>query len=263
MAEFTSYSHGMPSWIDLGTSDVEGARAFYTAVFGWESHEGETPDGPPYTMFTKNGKNVAGAMALMPNEVDMGVPPHWNSYVAVDELDETAARVAGAGGTVIVPPMDVNEDGRMAFIADPTGGMLGLWQAKNHIGAELANEHGTFGWSELITSDPAAAQKFYADVLGWSFQTMPTPVGDYHVAQAGERVVGGIMEKPAEMGAMPNVWGIYIYVDDASAAIADIKANGGSVLREPWYVENVGDIAVVADPQGAVFTIMRPDAVSD
>ncbi len=263
MAEFSSYPHGSPSWIDLGTSDVAAAKAFYSSVFGWKADDQPSPQGPPYTMFTKNGKNVAGAMALTPQETGMGVPPHWNTYIAVDDVEDTVARVAGAGGTVIVGAMDIPDAGRMAWIADSTGAMLGLWQANQHIGAELANEDGTFGWSELVTDDPAAAQKFYADVLGWTFQTMATPNGDYHVAQSGDRAFAGIMEKPPTMAGMPNVWGVYIYVDDAGSTIDAIKANGGTVIMEPWYAEGVGDIAVVADPQGAVFTIMRPDAVPD
>ena len=144
MPERTKYAPGTPSWVDIQTSDPTGAKAFYSALFGWEyddqpvGHDAEGNDAF-YSMATKNGKHVA-AIAPLPMP---GVPPHWNTYVTVADVDATAAQVPGAGGSVMMPPFDVMDAGRMAVIADPTGALICLWQATNHIGASLVNEHGT------------------------------------------------------------------------------------------------------------------------
>ncbi|MDX1450515.1 MAG: VOC family protein, partial [Acidimicrobiia bacterium] len=103
MPEFTSYPHGSPSWVDLSTTDTVAATTFYSALFGWTATEEPSDQGPPYTMFHKNGKVVAGASPISEDEQQMGMPPHWNTWVNVDDLNEVAARVPAAGGTVVVP----------------------------------------------------------------------------------------------------------------------------------------------------------------
>ena len=121
MPERTGYAHGVPSWVDLGTTDVEGAKAFYGAVFGWEAEDVPTDQGVPYTMLSKDGKLVAGMGPIPPDQLEAGMPPFWNTYVNVDSVDDAVAKVAAAGGTTMMGPMDVMETGRMAFIMDPTG----------------------------------------------------------------------------------------------------------------------------------------------
>ena len=255
MPERTDYAPGTPSWVDIQTSDPIGAKAFYSALFGWEyddrpaGHDAEGNDAI-YSMATKNGKHVA-AIAPLPMP---GVPPHWNTYVTVADADATAAQVPGAGGSVMMPPFDVMDAGRMAVIADPTGALICIWQATNHIGASLVNEHGTLAWEEVMTPDVSAATAFYTKIFGWEAVPVDMPGMEYTELKLGSRGIGGAMKPPME--GMPPVWGIYFAVDDADKTAELAAANGGSVLQPPMDIPP-GRMAVIADPAGAMFNIIR------
>lgn len=264
MPEVTSYAHGVPSWIDLSTPDLAASRAFYGPLFGWEFDEQPTDDvGMTYTMVTRNGKAVAGMMLLGPEMAAQGVPPSWSSYVNVDDVDARTARVEPAGGQVIQPPMDVMTAGRMAVIADSTGAVICLWEKREHIGAELVNEHGTLVWNELITPDPAEAAEFYAQVLGWRSETAPMDGFEYtvfHVDGADPNGIAGAMRPPME--GMPAFWGVYFAVDDTDAVVAAAVERGATVLAEPTDLPGVGRMAALLDPQGAAFSVLRGDPSS-
>lgn len=134
----SKYPDGMFSWIDLGTTDLEAAHAFYSALFGWTPDNQPLPGGGSYTNFRLDGYTVAGAAEMLPEMKANGVPPAWTSYVSHSDIDTVAARAAEAGGTVFFEPMDVMEYGRMAILGDPTGASFGLWQPKAHIGAQVS-----------------------------------------------------------------------------------------------------------------------------
>jgi predicted enzyme related to lactoylglutathione lyase len=255
MPERTKYAPGTPSWVDLQTSDPTTAKSFYRALFGWEYDDqpvGHDADGNEsvYSMATKNGKHVA-AIAPLPMP---GVPPHWNTYVTVEDVDATAAQVPGAGGSVMMGPFDVMDAGRMAVIADPTGAMLCLWQATNHIGASLVNEHGTLSWEEVMTPDIPAATAFYAKIFGWEAAPVDMPGMEYTELKLSGRGVGGAMKPPME--GMPAMWGIYFAVDDTDKAAEIATANGGTVLQPPMDIPP-GRMAVIADPAGAMFNVIK------
>jgi predicted enzyme related to lactoylglutathione lyase len=254
MPERTSYASGTPNWIDLQTSDPSAAKQFYGALFGWSYDDQAIPEAPGvfYSMAQRRGKNVAGIAPLPDAQVDQGVPPHWNSYVSVDDLDATLAKVGPAGGTVVMPPFDISDSGRMAVVQDPTGAVIALWQAKEHIGASLVNEPGTFCWSELITPDIPAAAAFYRAVFGWDAATTE---GDmpYTEFKLGESIAGG-MNPP--MPGIPPMWGIYIAVDDTDATVSKTTELGGSVIAPATDIEP-GRFAVLADPQGAMFSVIK------
>jgi predicted enzyme related to lactoylglutathione lyase len=257
MPERTGYAHGTPNWVDLATTDIDGAKAFYSAVFGWEAETMPTDDqGGTYTMFAKNGKHVAGMGTLPAEMAAAGTPPAWSTYIAVDDVDAAIAKATAAGGGVMMPAMDVIGSGRMAFITDTTGAAVGLWEAKEFFGSQLANEHGAFTWNELVTDDTATAQKFYADALGLGAQTDETPNGPYTTFMVGGKPVGGMMPKNENMGPIPNYWGTYFAVDDCDGCLEVVKANGGEVLMQAFDVAP-GRMAVVKDPQGAVFSVIQ------
>lgn len=262
MATMTSYPHGVPSWIDLMTTDVVAARAFYAALFDWE-YDVEPTDQPgvDYTMAKRGERTAAGMMQISPEMAASGMPPMWNTYVTVDDVDAAVARVAPAGGSVQQPAMDVMDSGRMAVVADPAGSVICLWQAKSHIGAEVVNEHGSFTWSELMTPDPAAVAGFYHELFGWTTQTMPMPGGEYTVFFApggNENGIAGAMASP-EPG-MPSYWGTYFHVDDAAATVATAVDKGAQVMLEPTAMPGVGTLATLVDPQGAAFSVMTPES---
>ncbi len=259
MPERTSYDHGTPSWADLGSSDIDAAKGFYSGLFGWTHQDMPAGDAGTYTMFFNDGKAVAGGYTLGEEQLEMGVPPHWQTVVSVDSVDDAAAAAKAAGGAVMMEPTDVMTAGRMAIISGPTGETFAMWEAGDHHGAQLVNEPGAIIWNELITDDTAAAQKFYADTLGWGAGSMEMPDGSVYTSfTIGEDMIAGMMAKTPEMGPMPNVWGTYFAVGDIDAAVAKVAETGGTVFRPPFDVLNVGRIAVIADPQGAACSIMEP-----
>jgi predicted enzyme related to lactoylglutathione lyase len=209
--------------------------------------------GIPYTMFSKNGKAVAGA-GPVPQE---GMPAMWNSYVNVDSVDESVAKVEAAGGTVLMPAMDVMTSGRMAFVADPTGAAIGLWEPKDHKGAGLVNEDGTLTWNELMTDDIGAAQQFYSAAFGWGAEVNDMPGGyQYTSYKVDDDYVAGMMEKQPQMAQVPNNWGVYFAVDDCDSCATRITELGGTLMQQPFDTP-IGKMAVAADPQGAPFMVVQ------
>ncbi|MDH3730910.1 MAG: VOC family protein [Acidimicrobiia bacterium] len=258
MPERTGYAHGTPNWVDLATSDLEGAKAFYGTVFGWES-EDMLAEGGNYTMFRKDGKSVAG-MGTLPDELAAaGVPPMWNTYIAVDNVDAAMAKATEAGGGVTMEAMDIKGSGRMAFVTDPTGASIGLWQDAGFFGAGLVNEPGAFVWSELITDDTPAAQEFYAAALGLSAKTMEGASGPYtfFFVDGVKNPVAGMLPKNENMGSFPNYWGTYFAVDDCEGCLETVEANGGKVIMQPMDIPDFGRMAVIQDPQGATMSVIK------
>jgi uncharacterized protein len=185
-----------------------------------------------------------------------GAPPMWNTYLAVDSVDEASAKVGPAGGTVAMAPFDVMDAGRMAFVLDPSGAAVALWQANQHIGSTLVNEPGTVVWNELITDSPAAVT-FYEQVLGVTTTTTEMGENKYTMFQVAGKEVGGTT--PPMMEGVPNHWHVYFAVSDADATTAKITEMGGSVMMAPFDTP-IGKMAVVADPQGAVFSLFQAAA---
>ena len=261
MGERTSYTHGTFSWVDNATTDQDGAKSFYATLFGWDYDDTPVGEGIVYSMAKLDGQSVAAVGPQMQSEREMGVPPHWNNYVTVDDVDATAARVGELGGQVLAPPFDVMEDvGRMAVLMDPTGAVLCLWQAKANPGAGLVNVPGALCWNELATRDPEAAQRFYSELLGWHYDQMPTDGGpEYWVIMNGERSNGGIRrigdELPPEV---PAHWVPYFAVEDIDATLAKVPGAGGQVGMPKTSVGMQGSFFGAAmDPAGAGFCLFE------
>ncbi|MBA3655150.1 MAG: VOC family protein [Actinobacteria bacterium] len=245
--DIDSYDHGVPSWVDLGTPDPARAASFYGELFGWSVEPGP-PEAGGYALAELRGKPVAG---IGPQQ-NPG-PPVWATYVNVDSADDVAAKVTANGGTLFMDPFDVMDVGRMAVFADPQGAAIGLWEPKAHKGAGIVNEPGTYSWSELVTTDVDAAKAFYAAVFGWGEKTN----GGYTEWQLGGRSIAGAMAKPAEMPSeVPPFWGVYFAVDDTDAAVARVTELGGAQIMPPMDIEP-GRFAVLADPQGASFNVIK------
>src|ERR1700756_569448 len=171
MPKLSQYAQGTPNWVDLQTTDQSAAKQFYASLLGWSYDDNPMPQGGVYSMGLLNGETVA-AIAPMPPGAPEGRPPMWNTYIAVDDVDEALGKVEPAGGQVLMPAFDIGDAGRMAFVMDPTGAPIGLWQAKQHIGATLVNETGAVIWNELLTDSPDSALAFYEAVVGITHATM-------------------------------------------------------------------------------------------
>ena len=250
----TSYAQGTPNWVDLQTSDQAAAKAFYAGLFGWTYDDQPMPDGPVYSMAMLGEHSVAAIAPQSPEMAAAGAPPMWNTYIAVDSVDDAVGKVEAAGGKVAMAPFDIMDAGRMAFVLDPAGAPVALWQASQHIGATLVNEPGTVIWNELVTADPGEV-KFYADVLGMTATSMDMGGGmPYTVFEAAGQQVGGTT--PPQVEGTPSHWHVYFAVADADATAAKAAELGGTVLVPPFDIP-VGRIAVLGDPQGAVFSVMQ------
>ena len=243
------YAEGTPSWVDLATPDLEGAKAFYSALFGWEYSEAET-DSTPYVMATKNGL-VAAGIGVMEDDV----PNVWSTYFAVDNADVTAENIKKAGGSLLMEIMDIPGAGRMAFATDPTGAAFGIWEEGGHVGAAIVNEHGTLNWNELTDDDLETALAFYSEVFGHTHETSEMPGGPYTSISVGDRAVAGAMAPQAPN--IPNHWGAFFAVDSTADAIETTKANGGGITYGPMDVPDVGTFAGITDPYGAHLTVIQ------
>jgi len=244
MVEMTRYEHGVPSWVDIGTTDLAGGVRFYSTLFGWDAQDmGE--EAGHYTIVSKDGLQVAAFNTAQ----DPG-PPRWTTYVNVDDVDDVAKRVESAGGTVVMAPMDVMTAGRMAIFQDTTGAFIAAWQPRDHIGAQRVNEPGSFTWGELSTSDLAKSKAFYSEVFGWGWGG----ADEYAEAEVKGRSVAGVMPRPEGMPAeMPDHWLVYFGTADVDADAKKAAGQGATVLVEPTDIPGTGRFSVLMDPQGAVF----------
>lgn len=254
--EMDRYQHGVPSWVDVSSPDPARTREFYGSLFGWDC-----PDGPPeaggYTIGHLRGRTVAG---LGP-QMNPAAPPAWTTYMNVDSADAAAAAVRASGGTLLMEPFDVLDVGRMAIFADPGGAVMGLWEPRSHLGAQLVNETHTWCWSELVASDPDTAQAFYGAVFGWVPHIHGE--GEYVELQVDGRSIAGMMRKPETMPAeVPPHWGVYFTVDDVEVAADQIAKLGGRVLAGP-IAAGPGRFVSAVDPTGATFSVMRFDEQPD
>jgi hypothetical protein len=259
MGERSEYPPGTFCWIDLATTDGDASKAFYGNLLGWSFEDVPTGEDSVYSLGKLKDREVAGVFAM--GEDQAGMPPHWNSYVSVVSTDDAAKRAADLGGTILAEPFDVMQAGRMAVVQDPTGAVVNLWQRIEHHGAELVNEHGTLCWNELMTKDPSSAVAFYASLFDWKTE----PFGDnYTLFMNGDRPAGGVMAIDDEqMGPVPPNWSIYIAVDDCDAIHDRVVDAGGQVIMPTETIPEVGRMAVVTDPQGAVFGIIKLDKTPD
>ncbi len=261
MSERSSYAPGTPCWIDLSTPDQDAAAEFYGGLFGWSVEEDENAEETGgYRVARLKGKAVGGIMKI----VQEGQPPAWASYVCVDDADAAAVKAREAGGSMMVEPMDVLDYGRMAFVIDPTGAAIGLWQPGVNIGAGLVNEAGALTWNELNTRDVAAAKEFYGAVFGWSFDEREFSTGMYTSLKLGEDTVGGMIDVTGRVpDEVPNHWLVYFATEDADATLEQAKGSGGEVVFGPETIAEVGRIAVLKDPFGAVFAVIQPDPTTE
>jgi hypothetical protein len=193
-------------------------------------------------MATRDGGTVAALYAS-------DQPPHWNCYVTVASADATAAKAAEAGASVMAEPFDVMDVGRMAVIADPQGAALCIWEPRASIGATLVNQPGAMTWNDLLTADPAASAEFYGTVFGWTTEEI-RDAGGYRIIRNGDRRNGGMFPSPDG----PPAWLPYFGHEDVNRTTEQVPGLGGQVLNGPLQLA-AGSIAVVQDPQGAVFAV--------
>ena len=258
MPEFTSHKEGTFSYADLQTSDLDAATSFYTGLFGWDVDDqpmGEDPS-DVYRMFTRNGKIVCAASKQRPEQAEAGVPPMWNVYFTVSDVDLKAKEAEAAGGTVHAQPFDVFDAGRMAVVADPAGAFFCLWQAKDNIGSYVLKEPNTLTWPECGSTDPEKAKAFYAQLLGWTSEDQHMgPSDTYTVFSVHGEQLAGLMKSQMPM----SYWAIYFSVEDCKGLTEKVRSAGGQILMDSDPIPGVGLVTVATDPQGAMFGMIEAE----
>jgi hypothetical protein len=255
MAERTEYANGTPSWVEIGTTDVAGAEKFYSGILGWEADHQPMGEGMVYSMQTIGGKNAAAVYDQREDQKAAGMPPMWLTYITVDDVDATTAKVGPAGGSVMQEPFDVFEAGRMSIIADPAGGIIGLWQAKDHIGSQLSGEHGAISWNEYMSSGTDKSKAFFEAVLGVTFFADPG-MGGYSMMMVDGAPVAGVIQRSEQMPELANPWLVYFAVDDCDAAFAKATSTGAAVVVPPMDIPP-GRFSILKDPQEAEFGVIK------
>lgn len=251
------YKPGTFCWVELGTSDAAAAKNFYTQLFGWD-HE-DKPMGPEgvYTLLKLNGKDVGGLYELMPDLKAQGVPPHWLSYVSVTSADESVEKAKAEGATLLNGPLDVFTLGRMAVVQDPTGAVFALWQGMDQKGAGVYNAPNSLCWNELGTNDTQKAGEFYSKLLGWAREDFSDGPMEYTMFKNGDRGAGGMYKITPEMGPIPPHWLIYFAVDDCDAKVQRATELGANVMKPADDIPGIGRFAILTDPQGAAFAVIK------
>ncbi len=253
MGERTQYTPGTFSWTDLSTTDQDGAKAFYATLFGWSYEDRPVGDAMVYSMAEVNGHQVAAISPQPQQQREAGAPPSWNSYVTVEDADAALARAKELGATVHADAFEVMDAGKMGVIQDPQGAYVLVWQAARHPGAGLVNAPGALCWNELGSPDPDASARFYRDLFGWTTSIMEGSDPPYLIIRtAADRTNGGI--RPPMPPGTPPFWLVYFATDALDSALAKVDELGGGVLLPSTDI-GIAKIAIVQDPQGAVFAL--------
>lgn len=246
----TALAPGTPSWVELGTTDIDGAREFYGGTMGWTF----TEDVDRSHLTIRSGGRPVGGLGTA---ADAAAGTAWSLYVAVDDVDAVTARADAAGGTVVARPAPVRDVGRAAVIEDPAGACLAVWQPGGRADAALLSRHGAMCWAELTTTDIEAAKRFYPQVLPVTTRDVTLEGVAYTLFEVDGDSVSGGCEIDAELGEVTPHWAVYFAVRDCDAAADRALALGATeLLRE---TAPPGRMALMHDPQGGEFRIMTPN----
>jgi len=245
-------------WLELGTTNRNAAKTFYANLFGWTSEDMEMGPGMAYTIFRVGGNDVAGAYELMKEQVAAHVPPHWMPYIRVENADASASKAVSLGAQQIVAPSDIPNVGRFAVLQDPTGATISIFQPGQHRGFTNFGDIGAPCWEDLNTPDPEKAATFYGEWLGWRFDLGKDGYRHIINGTSKEDMIGGI---PPHMHAPPGTpahWMTYFHTADCKASAGKAEQLGGHTMMPAQLFQDVGTIAVLADPQGAAFALYQP-----
>jgi uncharacterized protein len=257
MTNIDRHPPGSFCWVELHTTDQNAAKNFYDALFGWEPQDMPMGADGIYTMFQLQGRDAAAGCTLRPEQRSQGVPPHWMIYIIVDNVDASVTKAQQLGGTILAPAFDVFDAGRMAVVQDPTGATFCLWQAKRNTGIGIAHVHGTLCWADLSTPDPKRAGDFYSGLFGWQLTADEKDKSGYLHIKNGEHFIGGVPPASHRQPGVPPHWLAYFHADDVDATTNNATKMGAKLFLPPMSMEDVGRMAVIADPQGAVFAIFK------
>ncbi len=247
-----AYNNNSFVWYENASDNKDAAKAFYTEVIGWKTHEMDMGPAGTYVSLVAGDKPRGGLVAAAP-----GVPSHWVSYLRVEDVDATTAAAKGNGGSILAEPFSVPGVGRISVIADPQGAAFALFHEADEAGASNAPAgDGAFHWTELWAKDIHAVLPFYEKTFGITSEKMPMPDGDYYVLKHGDAMVGGAMQSKIEEA--PAMWLPWIEVADVDATVARATSKGGDVKAPAFSVPGVGYMSIIGDSNGAVVGVITP-----
>jgi predicted enzyme related to lactoylglutathione lyase len=258
MPTVEKHAPGAFCWVELATSDQNAAKQFYSSLFDWSPDDMPMGPGDFYTIFKRDGRSAGAAYTMRPDEAALGIPPHWNLYIAVENADAATHRATLLGGKAITQAFDVFTAGRMAVLQDPTGAIFQVWQANQSIGIEVLGEPNSFGAADLSTQDRHKARKFYEDLFGWTMSTGETKDdSSYLHIMNGGKYIGGILPASFVNPNVPANWMPYFVVANCDETTAKAQQMNAKVFMAPMNVDKTVRIAILADPQGAVFALFQ------
>jgi predicted enzyme related to lactoylglutathione lyase len=252
MAEILNHAPGSFCWLELASTNADAGLKFYTELFGWSVNSHDMGEMGKYHILQKGGQDVAALYQMMPEMQAAGVPTNWLSYVAVTSADEAVEQTKSLGGTVVNGPFDVYDMGRMAVLTDPQGAVFAVWQAMTHHGVQRRDEDDTLCWNELQARDIEGSRVFYTSLFPWTFKG-GAEYTEWHLT-TGE-AIGGML--PVQSPDMPPHWLPYFSVADCEATVRKAQELGAALYAPPMDIEGVGRFAVVADPQGGAFAVIK------
>jgi predicted enzyme related to lactoylglutathione lyase len=255
MGNVDRHTPGSFCWIELGTSDQDAAKHFYSSLLGWGATDNPMGTGDFYTTFDLRGRKIGGGYNI--SKLMPGVPSHWMLYVCVEDADAIVAKAKAAGGKIPCETIDVMEYGRMAVLQDPTGAHISIWQPKSHPGFQVEREAASMCWADLMSPDQEKAKNFYHQVFGWELDPGQDNSGYLHIKN-GNDYIGGIPPARHRPPNAPPHWLLYIQVESCDASTGKASDLGAKVMFAPMTMENVGRWSIIADPQGAVFSLFEP-----
>ena len=256
MADAKTFVINAPAWIDLGSTDPEAAREFYTKLFGWKAVPEKDPAAGGYAMARFGDKDVAGIGGKQPGDPS---PSAWSLYIGTKDVDNLGKQVEAEGGKVIAPPFDVMDVGRMAVFQDPSGAFISAWQPSTMDGFDVQGKHGSFAWAELNARGLDQAEPFYKKVFGWTEKKSPMGegLGDYTEFKLNDQSILGALEMmPMVPQEVPSYWLVYFAVDDVDKTHEKAVGLGAKELLPPQDYPG-GRYSIVADPTGAAFGLMK------
>jgi uncharacterized protein len=241
-----------PAWVDLATTDQPGAEAFYTKLFGWQTEVNPDPQYGGYALARLGGQDVAGIGRVQSPDQ----PPAWTVYIGADDAEAIGRKVEAAGGTVVVPALEIPGQGRMAVFQDPSGAFIAAWQATAMRGFQTGGAN-AFSWAELNARGVERVLPFYEQLFGWTPRTTDTGGQRYTEFQLdGESIAGATEISSMAPAEMPSYWLVYFGVDDVDRAFRAALEGGAREMLSPIEFPG-GRLALVSDPQGAIFGLLQ------
>ncbi|MEO8908172.1 MAG: VOC family protein [Microbacteriaceae bacterium] len=254
MPTVTDFPQGTPIWVDLQSTDSAAAAEFYAALLGWDMSEPTEQTGA-YRRAFRDGVPVCAIGALPAALAEKGAVPVWTTYLAVDDADAATAAVGEAGGTVLLPPGDRGNGVRLSIVVDPSSAVVGLWQGTGYPGSWLRDEEGAVSWFELLAEHAEESLPFYESVFGASVTNLAAGESEYPMLGVGEATFAGV--GASDVPGLPAHWRVYFEVPDLASSVKQVLDGGGRVLADIVSADGVGSWAAVADPQGAVFSLIQ------